>query len=198
MKDQFENVIGPMKRFLLGILLILPWILQGNNIFKLIEFSLLIILTLIAGKKLKWGYFILFILSISFFHLLTPQGKVIIDFFGFPLTIGALSQGLFKGITLIGLILISLFSVKPGLHFPGKMGGLLGRMFYYYEEIMKSQKNLRPGKIIVGLDDAMLQLNQPSPKKKEENFKNQPFAIIILLLINLLFWVLFIFNWRFN
>ena len=116
---------------------------------------------LLAGKKIRYLYFIMMTTSITFFHLLTPHGRIILDLGFFHVTEGALVSGFTKGISLAGLVFISLFSVTPSLKLPGKLGGLLGRMFYYFELILDGKKRVTARDFIGSLDRILEEIFPP-------------------------------------
>ncbi len=68
------------------------------------------------------------------------------------MTAGALESGLQKSMLLIGLVFTSLFSVTPGLRLPGILGGVLGRMFYYFEELSAGKGKIRRKSFIKDID----------------------------------------------
>jgi len=192
MKDKLDPWLSHKHRFLLGISLIIPWMFLNHSLIKTLLFLFLAFMTRLSGKKLKWAYFLLLITSISFFHLLTPMGRALFTLWGFPITLGALETGYLKGITLIGLVFISLSSVKPGLRFPGAFGGMLANTLFYFEEIMRSRQSLKPGKIIPLLDQAMMNLDDVEKDESAYTIKSSPKAILAGLLLNLLFYSLWI------
>lgn len=192
MKDFLETRLRHKTRFFLGILLIIPWVLQEHPLIKTGLFFLLALLTRLSGKKLKWGYFIILIASISFFHLLTPSGRLLFKIGRFPITLGALTMGYMKAITLIGLVFISLSSVKAGLQFPGKLGGMLARTLFYFEEIMRSRQSLKPGQIIPRLDQAMMDLDQAEERQNPEIDASRKSTVLLGILLNGLFYGLWV------
>lgn len=185
-KDFLGHFYGSTFRFITGIVLILPWIFIDQLVLKLPLFALLAMLTRLSGKKLKWGYFIMLIAAISFFHLLTPMGRALFHLGSFPVTWGSLEIGILKGLQLIGLVFISLFSVTPGLKFPGTLGGLLGRTLLYYQEILTGRDRLKSGKVIQGLDSIMEDLQAPLI---EEGSLQRTGGIAVA--ITILLWLLF-------
>jgi len=197
MTDFLESRLRHKTRFILGILLIIPWVLQDQPIIKTGLFFLLAALTRLSGKKLKWGYFLLLIASISFFHLLSPLGKLLFKIGRFPVTLGALTMGYMKALTLIGLVFISLSSVKAGLQFPGKLGGMLARTLFYFEEIMRSRQSLKPGQIIPRLDEALMDLDHAEERANPGVETSKAWALCIGILLNILFFGLFLLGKRF-
>jgi heptaprenyl diphosphate synthase len=116
----------------------------------------------VAGKKIKWMYFVIMVSSITFFNLLTPMGRVLVSVGPITITGGALRNGVMKGFTIIGLVFISLFSIRPDLRLPGRLGGLLVRLFYYFERIVETKRQkLEARRIIGSIDDILDSLYQP-------------------------------------
>lgn len=197
MTDFLESRLRHKTRFFLGILLIVPWVLQDQPLIKTGLFFLLAALTRLSGKKLKWGYFLVLIASISFFHLLSPSGRLLFKIGQFPVTLGALSMGYMKALTLIGLVFISLSSVKAGLQFPGKMGGMLAKTLFYFEEIMRSRQSLKPGQIIPRLDEALMDLDHAEERSNPGVQSSTTWALCLGIILNILFYGLFLFTKRF-
>ncbi|MFP3959413.1 MAG: hypothetical protein ACLFUX_04515, partial [Spirochaetaceae bacterium] len=116
----------------------------------------------VAGKKIKWMYFLIMVGSVTFFNLLSPSGRLLLSIGPFAVTEGALETGLMKGFTIVGLVFISLFTIRPSLRLPGRLGGLLVRLFYYFERIMDTKRRkLEPRRLIASIDDILDSLYTP-------------------------------------
>ncbi len=144
-------------------ILILPaYLFQDELSLRVVQVLLFAGLSTVAGKKIKWLYFVVMVSSVTFFNLLTPMGRVLVSAGPFAITEGALRNGVMKGLTIIGLVFISLFSIRPELKLPGRLGGLLVRLFYYFERIVETKRRkLEARRLIGSIDDILDSLYRP-------------------------------------
>lgn len=154
--DYLSRIITPGWRFFTGMMLMLLFLFFESLMFRAFMTVFFLILVLLAGKKILWKNYIILIFFITFFNLLTPWGQVLYSLGPLNITKGALLSGLQKGITFTGLILISLTSIKKGLIIPGKLGGLIGRVFYYFERIFEQKHRLARHDLIGTLDSILM------------------------------------------
>jgi hypothetical protein len=147
--------------FLTGGLIIPAFLFQNNLIVRVVQVLVFAGLASFAGKRIKWNYFLVMVGSITAFNLLQPLGEVILRVGPFAVTRGALNQGLEKGFTIVGLVFISLFSIRPDLRLPGRIGGLVGRVFYYFERIIEGKKNIEARRLIESIDAILLSIYMP-------------------------------------
>ncbi|OQY32609.1 MAG: hypothetical protein B6241_10585 [Spirochaetaceae bacterium 4572_59] len=192
-KDRISRIISPTPRFWTGLTLIPGYFLIDNLFLKLMLVGFFAFMVLLAGKRIRYFYFTMMTLSITFFHILTPVGQILWTMGPLAVTAGALYTGFLKGVTLSGLVFLSLFSVTPALKLPGKLGGLLGKMFYYFEEILDGRKRVQAWDFIGSLDNILMEIfppaDLPSPQvKKGETRKSYPFKILYILLLELSVW----------
>jgi hypothetical protein len=155
--DYISRFLTPGKRFFAGMIMMLIFLLFESLIFRSAMTALFLVLVLLAGKKILWKNYILLIFFITFFNLLTPWGEVLFTLGPLDITGGALNSGLLKGITFTGLILISLTSIKKGLQIPGKLGGIIGKVFYYFERIFEQKHRLKRHDLIGTLDEILME-----------------------------------------
>ncbi len=193
--DRLGSILPAAVRFWTGISLIPGYFLVDRLLPKLILVVLFAFMAKQAGKKIRYLYFIMMTLSITAFHLLTPMGRIIMELGPLQITSGALQTGLLKGITLGGLVFLSLFSVTPSLKLPGRLGGLLARMFYYFEEILDGRKRVKASDFIGSLDIILMEIFPPhelgSTRDQEasaEEKKSYPLMIPFIVLIEACVW----------
>jgi uncharacterized membrane protein len=141
--DYIATFLHPKWRFFLGLLLFIPLFFQEVLLLKMLHVLALGILCKLSGKRISYFYFFNLIFWITFFNILSPFGLVILDLKIITITYGALEMGLEKALLLIGLVFTSLFSVSPGLQLPGRLGGVLAKMFYFYEELYSGKGKIR-------------------------------------------------------
>ncbi|MDA3939362.1 MAG: Gx transporter family protein [Spirochaetia bacterium] len=181
-KDYIADFIQPQWRFFLGLLLFIPLFFQEILLLKLFHVITIGILCKLSGKRILYFYFINLIFWITLFQLLSPYGQVLLDLKILTITRGALELGLSKALLLIGLVFTSLFSVSPGLQLPGRLGGILAKMFYYYEELYSGKGKIKRASFINDIDNLLGETQntaeriQHSDEKKSEN-TNKPSAL---------------------
>ena len=132
-------------------------------------------LAVMNGKRIKWLYFVMMVVTITFFNLLTPIGRVLYRLGPITITAGALEQGVMKGLTIVGLVFISLFSIRPSLRLPGRLGGLIGRVFFYYERILDGKRRVQVRNLIPSIDSALEGFFTPG-RAPEDRRKEEPIS----------------------
>ncbi|MBN2510773.1 MAG: Gx transporter family protein [Spirochaetales bacterium] len=150
--DHLSKVLRPGERFTLGLALIIPLVFQESLVFRAVHLCLLAVLCVMSGKRLSWLYFINLLFWITLFQQLSPFGRVLAKIGPLSITRGALEAGIGKSLLLIGLVFTSLFSVTRGLKLPGKLGGLIGRMFYYFEQLYQGKHRIRRKSFLRDID----------------------------------------------
>lgn len=96
---------------------------------------ILLILCLIRKQKIKILPLVLLTIAVTFFQLLTPNGKILFSAEHFHLTLGSLQSGLFKSGILILLQLFSKLIVSFKIKYPGKAGRFLTDVFFIYDKL---------------------------------------------------------------
>lgn len=171
----FHRTVAPLHLFVAGMLTIPAYLFQDVLVVKVIQSLAFAGLARMAGKRIKWLYFLIMVTSITVFHLLTPVGRIMAEIGRFAITAGALELGLRKGFTIVGLVFLSLGTISRRLQLPGTLGGLIGRLFYYFESIFESKGKVDAKNLIPSLDEILKDLYQPwrnsddGPKKEEED-----------------------------
>ena len=158
-------VSGPL-RFASGLTAMLPFLMLDHMPSKLVLLALFAITAVLAGKRVRWSYFLILAASVTFFHLLAPVGRVLFEVGPLPVTAGALENGIMRSATLIGMVFLSLSAVRPELELPGRFGGLLTRTFYYFEVILDGKAGLSRRDFFGSLDRLLLDRFNPG----EEDF----------------------------
>jgi len=89
------------------------------------------------------------------------MGRVLFEVGPMPITEVALRNGVLKGLTIVGLVFISLFSVRSDLKLPGRLGGLVARLFYYFERIMEGRHKIEARRLIGSIDEVLTSIYAP-------------------------------------
>ncbi len=136
-KDFIGLHVSASLRFWAAAAALPPFFFIESLVFKSALTALFAVLAVCAGKRIRWGYFAVLLFSIVFFHLLIPVGRVLAEIGPLRITDGALKSGLMRGVTLIGMVFLSVAAVRPELELPGRFGGLLGRTFFHFESLLE-------------------------------------------------------------
>lgn len=162
--------VTPVVRLVTGLLMVPSFILQPQISLKFAHILLFGLASLYLGKRVRILPGIMIAAAVTAAQLLTPLGEVLTYLGSFPITAGALRQGLLRGLNLVGLVYLSRYAVSPGLPIPGKLGALLYRVFYYFEEltayrVVRDRSTGFRGNIkqaLMGIDGFLLELSHPS------------------------------------
>ncbi len=165
--DRIGIIVAPAPRFWSALIALPGFLLIDNLILKLIITVFYSVLTCFAGRKIRWNFFMILIISITFFHLLVPMGRVLLKIGSFVITEKALNRGLIKGIGLTGMVLLSTASIRPELIIPGPLGGLLGRSFYYFHIIVDGKGQLTWKNFFESLDRLLWERFDFQPSRQE-------------------------------
>ena len=175
-----------------GALALPLFLLVEHPLPRLVQVIILGLLALAAGKRLLYGYFFFLIISVTFFHLLIPQGRVLASIGQFAITEGALFSGLYRGLSIIGLVFISLFSIRRDLILPGILGRLIGTTLGYFEQIYQYRKSASLGRFVQRLDMVLYDLDGLQERSAGQRPKLRLSDLpVILLIVGLMSIVLF-------
>lgn len=144
-----------------GLLLMPSFLFQDHLGVKWGQVFFFVLLSALAGKRVKLLPNIIMISTIVLANLITPIGRVLYQLGSFPITAGALGNGLERAALLIGMIYISRFAVRRGLRIPGKTGHMLSLVFFYFEKILEGER-ISKGHLIKKIDDKILAVHQSS------------------------------------
>lgn len=164
-----DEPVSPLLRLISGLVMIPPFLLQTSIPFKIIHILLYGLLSVYLGKRVRIMPGVLIVVAVTAAQLLTPLGEVLLYIGSFPITAGALEQGLERGLNLVGLVYLSRYAVSPRLPIPGRLGALLYRVFFYFEELtayritrdrnVGFKQNIKLA--LHGIDEFLLQLAAP-------------------------------------
>lgn len=201
-QEWFRRTFSARNLLYAGILLLPAFLLQKSVGIKGVQVAVFALFAVIAGKRLRYGYFVILLTSIVFFHLLLPTGRVLFEVAGLPVTEGAVLTGLQKGFTLIGMVFLSLATVRADLHLPGATGELAAKIFWTFEQIMGNRGEIVWRHPIVSIDRYLLLLHRRLRRTVEEGIDEGTESIprftvpgqIVLTLFVVLNWVLLLVN----
>ena len=186
--------ISPRIILIGGLLVIPAFLLQDHVVVRVIQAVCFLILAGLSGRRIRFMPLFFMTVSVLVAHLLVPFGKVIVEIWRWPITIGALQRGAAKASLLIGLIYLSRLSVRPNLKIPGKSGRLLTRVFFYFEGLTTSWSTSR-GKLLERLDHTLIKAGEAGPKETrivEESTHTTPIGFILTFCIVSANWILLV------
>lgn len=184
--DRFEGALSPGIRFLWGTTLLVLFLFQQNPILKLFLVVLFALLAGAAGKRIRFGYFSILVATITVFNLLTPYGQVLAVLGPLRITRGALVDGAVKGITIVGLVFASLFTVSRHLVLPGSFGLFLARSFFYFERLYSEKKRVRRDHVIEDIDSILERVSNLEEDPTTRGVRGKTTARGVVLALSLL------------
>lgn len=119
---------------------------------------LFFIIASIKRKKIKILPSILVTLTVTFFALLSPYGKVILTIGSLKITLDSLILGLKRSGILVGMVFLSQVIISPKIKLPGKAGKFLKQVFYWLEKLTEVRIKFKPTQIIENLDTRLCEI----------------------------------------
>ena len=196
-----------MINLILSLLLIFPLVLQKNLVILYNQFFLMIIFAFIRKKRVKILPSFFITISLVFFSLLSPFGKVWFSIGSFTITEGAFLLGLKKSFVLCGMVFISQIATSFEFNIKGNFGKMISEVFYWFSifsdfsKKAKSESKLQineKNKSKLSLKFIDEYLNELYFEEKQEKNNNahkteesgEKFWTILLILLNCLFYFL--------
>ena len=176
--------------FLSGAALLPAFLFQQDLVIRAALFLLFIGLNVASGRRPRLLQYVLVGAGIVVFNLVIPTGRVLVSVLGLPLTEVALKSGVSKATAMVGLIALSLFSIRSDLRLPGRFGGLFGTSLLYFERIMGQRRAINRKDLIGSIDAVLLSAHQvpPTPPADEARVRTRPAAATVLVLVVLVSW----------
>jgi hypothetical protein len=156
--------VSPSFLFLYGLALSPSLWLQGRLGVKAVQALLLFALAVWVRPRRWWRSALaslVFVAATAAMNLAVPLGRVLARLGPVAVTEGALSSGLAKGLTLVGLAYLSRLCVRPGLTLPGAAGRYVARTFFYLNRLL--ERGLRPAGFAEGLERTLAELYEATP-----------------------------------
>jgi heptaprenyl diphosphate synthase len=184
--------------FVCGALIFPPFLLQQDLVIRACVIVLFMVLNALGGKRVRLLQFAAVSAGIVLFNLVIPTGRVLVTTLGLPVTEGALKSGLLKATAMTGLIVLSQFSIRPDLRLPGRIGGLIGRSFFYFEAIMNERQKIDRKDIIGSIDALLLSVTAagepatPAHGRPSENPKGYSRGLPALFILVAVNWIVFL------
>ena len=199
----FDRQISSSLLLVTGLCIAPTIILQNDLLIKLFQVFLFVGLYSVnlvnkVNKKrlLLFGSFV-FCISTVVLNLFSPLGKVLVKIGPFPITEGSLNSGLSKGLTIIGLVYLSRFSVRSNLNIPGAFGSYISKTLFYLNCFAEEKKSIAH-KDIFGSLDALFEkvYNDKKYSRVVRSGKSSLYGVILLLVLILLNWASVFYSFR--
>ena len=146
--------------FIAGAALLPAFLFQQDLVIRMALFLIFVGLNAASGRKPRLLQYALVGAGIVAFNLVIPTGRVLVSILGLPLTEVALKTGVSKATAMVGLISLSLFSIRSDLRLPGRFGGLLGTSLLYFERIMGQRRAIDRRDLVGSIDAVLLSVHQ--------------------------------------
>lgn len=196
-----------MINLILSLLLIFPLVLQKNLVILYNQFFLMIIFAFIRKKRVKILPSFFITLSLVFFSLLSPFGKVWFSIGNFTITEGAFLLGLKKSFVLCGMVFISQIATSFEFNIKGNFGKMISEVFYWFsifsdfskkaksESKLQINENKKSKLSLKSIDEYLCELYFEEKQEKNNNAhkteeSGEMFWTILLILLNCLFYFL--------
>lgn len=196
-----------MINLILSLLLIFPLVLQKNLVILYNQFFLMIIFAFIRKKRVKLLPSFFITLSLVFFSLLSPFGKVWFSIGNFTITEGAFLLGLKKSFVLCGMVFISQIATSFEFNIKGNFGKMISEVFYWFsifsdfskkaksESKLQINENKKSKLSLKSIDEYLCELYFEEKQEKNNNAhkteeSGEKFWTILLILLNCLFYFL--------
>ena len=157
-KRRFAALFSPWAAALAGAVVAMVFLFEQNLAVKIGFFLLFIAAAYLAGKRFSLVTTLIVSAGIVLTNLLVPSGKVIARLGPLAVTQFALTEGIMKALTFEGLMLLSKATIMQGLKLPGKLGGIVGSAFLYYDRIIEYKGKVRASTLSADADAMMIRV----------------------------------------
>ena len=162
--DRIAGSISPSLRLVAGGMALVLFVLQRQLVVKAVAAAAFGLLAVAAGKRIQWFYFAVLAASITFFNLLAPYGRVLLEIGPLAITEGGLAGGLIKAVTVVGLVFVSLAAVSRDLVLPGRFGAIVARTFATFDHLYRERKRVRRDHLVEDVDSILERaMTEPAP-----------------------------------
>jgi hypothetical protein len=148
--------VPPPFLFVAGMVTIPAFLLQKRIDIRAVQVAAFLVLVLFAGSprrgRLLWTVIVL-LGSTLLLNLLTPFGRVLAKWGPLTVTGGALASGLGKGLTLVGLMLLSRLAVRRSVVLPGALGLYVSTSLSYLNQLLEERPRISGRGVLSRLDE---------------------------------------------
>ncbi|MCL2067578.1 MAG: hypothetical protein FWG99_08950 [Treponema sp.] len=194
----YESLFTARALFIAGLVIMPALLFNSDTRLRILQFTFFWLLAWLSGKKNNPIVTILVFLGIVVFNLIIPYGQVLFSAGPFKITSGALAAGTGRAATVLGLLMLSRFTIRRDLKIPGLFGELIGESFRIFALVMSEKRRITARNFITDIDQLLLSLSannadvsQPatiSPAAAPAG-RTRPAGFFLLAAVVLLSWV---------
>lgn len=186
------------KVFFWALSLFPAFLFQDSPYIVFYESCLFALLLFIKCKVTKQGRVKLLtpaiiLVSVVLCGLITPNGRVLYQIGGFPITLGALESGLKRGCIVTGMVFLSKIAISSKLSVPGKAGKALAEIFICFEQFSALKTKLHVKTLLTDVDLALCEIYQSEKKTAQVqkiDVKTNPVICAVAILITIVLYAL--------
>ena len=189
----YEGLFGAKALCIAGLFIMPALLFNPNVALRILQFLFFWFLAWLSGRKNNPLITITVIFTIVAFNLIVPYGQILASIGAFSITLGALMMGLLRAVTLTGLIMLSRFTIRRDLKFPGLFGELISESFRIFADIMNQKQRITRKNLIVDIDQMLIALSSedvetPRPEAVPAS-RTKPLGFVILAFVVILSWI---------
>jgi hypothetical protein len=167
--EWYENNISPSLLFFSTLSCFPLFLFQKILLFQWVLVFFFLLSNLFRKGKIKILPSVFIFISITFFALLVPNGKVLFSLSNFHITEGALKAGIKRSGILLGMLYISQYSISKNLALPGTIGCFISQMFSFFNQLTESKLQFSSKKI----DSILHQIDERLCNVYFQNIENE-------------------------
>ena len=156
--EESKQADHPWFRLISGFILIITLFFVPGLPAKAVILAAGWLLCIAEKQKIHWLVCVLSTIGIVICHSFIPMGKELFVLGAFPVTSGAILNGLEKAVFLQAMIAVSRWTLQVRLHFPGELGMLLDESLYVFNQLLTYKDRIRPRQLITSIDELLLSL----------------------------------------
>ncbi len=157
-KLRFAALFSPWAAASAGAVMAIVFLFEQSLPVKTGFFLFFIIAVYLSGKRFSPATTLIVSAGIILTNLLVPSGKVIARLGPLTITQFALTEGIIKALTFEGLMLLSKATIMQNLRLPGRLGGIVGAAFRYYDRIIEYKGKVRASTLSADADALMIRV----------------------------------------
>jgi heptaprenyl diphosphate synthase len=160
----WDSRFNAIELFIAALIMTVIFLVNSRVEIRIAHSILFCFFAFAAGKKNNFIATFIIIISIIFFHILAPHGRIIAVIGPLRITWGSLVLAAEKAATLIGLIMLSRACIKKDLKLPGLIGFILARSFNMFFFMREKKTFIKKGAVIEGIDALLFELEKEARK----------------------------------
>ena len=148
----------PRIRLITGFTLLAALLFIPGLPAKAVIFFAGFLLCLAEKQKIYWIPLCVSTAGIVICHIFIPVGRELFLIGNFPITSGALLNGLEKAVVLQAMIFLSRWTLQVRIRIPGTLGMALDESLYIFKQLLEFKDKIRSRHIITSIDELLLGL----------------------------------------